>query len=48
MATDHLNMRIDTDTKEKLKKMAAADNRTISSYIKNLICREYDKWEKGK
>lgn len=41
-----LNVRMDIQTKEKLKELARSENRTISNYIKTLILREYDKLKK--
>ena len=41
-----LNIRIDEDTKNKLKELAKADNRTISGSIKTRIIIEYEKMKK--
>ena len=38
-----LNVKLDQETKEKLKELAKAENRTVSGYIKNFILTEYAK-----
>ena len=42
MKTDRLYIRIAPELKEQLQQIAAADNRTISNYIENLIKRELE------
>lgn len=39
----NLNIKIDDQTKDKLKFLANLDNRTMSGYLKNLIKTEYEK-----
>lgn len=41
--TEYLHIRISPETKEKLQKLAEAENRTVSNYIENLIIRELNK-----
>lgn len=44
MAKDEIiRFRIDSETKEKLQKLADEDNRTLSSYIINLLMQEIKK-----
>ena len=38
-------LRIDDETKDKLKELAKGENRTISNYIRTLIEKEYRKYE---
>ena len=38
--TDVVRLRITPELKEKLQALAAAENRTVSNYIENLIIRE--------
>lgn len=45
---ERLNIRIDEETKNKLKELAKKENRNISNYIITLIQKEYEemkKWE---
>lgn len=41
--TTYLNIKIDEETKDMLRKLAEADNRTVSGYVKNFIRQEYEK-----
>lgn len=41
--TDRIQIRISPDLKEKLQKLAEAENRTVSNYIENLIIKELKK-----
>lgn len=41
--TDRIQIRISPDLKEKLQKLAEAENRTVSNYIENLIIKELNK-----
>lgn len=41
--TDRIQIRISPELKEKLQKLAEAENRTVSNYIENLIIRELNK-----
>lgn len=43
MKTEHLQIRIDAETKEQLKAAANKENRTVSNYIEMLIKKELDK-----
>lgn len=43
MKTEIINIRIDKETKELLKKKAKADNRTLAGYVLNAAIR----YEKG-
>lgn len=43
--TERLQVRISTEMKETLQKLAEAENRTVSNYIENLILRDIK--EKG-
>lgn len=43
--TDVVRLRITPELKEKLQQLAAAENRTVSNYIENLIIRELKKSE---
>lgn len=43
-----VSLKLDPEQKQQLRELAAADNRTISGYIKNMICREYEKQKTGK
>lgn len=38
--TERLQIRITPEMKERLQELAAAENRTVSNYIENLIKRE--------
>lgn len=40
---ERLDIRTDTETKDKLKQLAKSENRTISNYIITLIQKEYEK-----
>lgn len=41
--TEYLHIRISPEMKEKLQKLADAENRSVSNYIENLIIRELNK-----
>lgn len=41
--TDRIQIRISPELKEKLQKLAEAENRTVSNYIENLILKELNK-----
>ena len=41
-----ISLRVPAELREKLKRAAAADNRTVSNYIVNLITRELEKNER--
>ena len=43
--TEVVRLRITPELKEKLQALAAAENRTVSNYIENLIIRELKKAE---
>lgn len=43
MKTERLQLRIDADTKEKIRIAAEKENRTISNYIEVLIKKELEK-----
>ncbi len=43
--TERLQIRITPELKDKLQSLAAAENRTISNYIENLIKKELEKRE---
>lgn len=45
---ERLNIRIDKETKDKLKQLAKLENRTISNYIKTQIQQDYEKMNKGR
>ena len=38
--TERLQLRVSAELKEQLEKMAAAENRSVTNYIENLIKRE--------
>jgi len=40
--TERLQIRIAPELKERLQELAAAENRTVSNYIENLIKRELE------
>ena len=42
-----ISIRIPSELREKLKRAAAADNRTVSNYIVNLITIELEKKERS-
>jgi predicted DNA-binding protein len=49
--SDYMQIRISPELKDRLKLLAEADNRTVSSYIETLIKREaakHDKLKQGK
>ncbi len=41
--TEVVRLRITPELKEQLQQLAAAENRTVSNYIENLILRELNK-----
>jgi predicted DNA-binding protein len=41
--TEYLHIRISPEMKEKLQKLAEAENLTVSNYIENLIIKELNK-----
>lgn len=41
--TDRIQIRISPELKAKLQALAAAENRTVSNYIENLIIKELNK-----
>lgn len=47
MSKEILHMRIDSDTKEALKEIAAADNRNLSNLIEKIL-QDYVKAHKDK
>lgn len=40
--SEYINVRLDADTKAKLKAAAETENRTISNYVENLIKKELE------
>lgn len=45
---DRIELRIDKATKQKLKKLADKESRSMSNYLVFLINYEYEKLKKGK
>ena len=45
--TELISLRVPAELREKLKRAAAADNRTVSNYIVNLITIELEKKERS-
>lgn len=45
-SSELISIRIPSELREKLKRAAAADNRTVSNYIVNLITLELEKNER--
>lgn len=35
--SEYINVRVDSETKAKLKAAAASENRTVTNYVENLI-----------
>ncbi len=49
MASEHLTtIQIDVETREKLKTLAAAFERTSAGQLRWLVNQEYEKWESAK
>jgi predicted DNA-binding protein len=46
--SDYMQIRISPELKARLKLLAEADNRTVSSYVETLIKREAEKYAKLK
>lgn len=42
-----ISLRVPAELREKLKRAAVDDNRTVSNYIVNLITREIEKKERS-
>lgn len=42
MKTERLQIRLTTELKEQLKKLADADGRNVSNYVENLIRKEIE------
>ncbi len=45
--TERLQLRVSAEMKEQLEKLAAADGRTVTNYIEQLVRREIEQ-HKGK
>lgn len=46
--TDRIYIRVTPEMKEALQALAAAENRTVSNYIENLVQREIERAEHDK
>ena len=45
--TERVNLRLTPEMKDKLKKAADSENRTLTNYIENLIIKEWRENGKG-
>lgn len=44
--TERLQLRVSSEMKEQLEKLAAADNRSVTNYIEQLVRREIERQAK--